>query len=98
MYGTIFPMTPLPGKEQEVFAIFEQGSKDLQPSIEDAIAGYVMKLDTFTGALIAIAMFESKGSNVANGKDPAQGGWFAKWRAVLQSDPDWAYGEYIVAG
>jgi len=98
VYGTIFPMTPIPGKEQEVFAIFEQGSKDLQPNIEDAIAGYVMKPDTFTGVLIAIAMFESKESNVTNGKDPALGGWFAKWRAVLQSDPDWEDSEYIVAG
>lgn len=33
MYGTIFRMTPIPGKEQEVYAIFEEWSKELQPNI-----------------------------------------------------------------
>ena len=62
-----------------------------------AIAGYVMRPDTYTGVLIAIAMFETNEAYESNGKDPAQGEWFAKLRAVLQSDPDWEDGEYMVA-
>jgi quinol monooxygenase YgiN len=96
VYGTIFRMTPIPGKEQEVYAIFEEWGKDLQSNIEGAVAGYVMRPDTYTGVLIAVAMFESKESYESNGKDPAQGEWFAKLRAVLQSDPDWEDGEYMV--
>ena len=53
--------------------------------------------DAYEGVSIAVAMFESKESYVVNGKDPAQGEWFAKLRAVLRSDPDWEDGEYVGA-
>ncbi|MDA0771188.1 MAG: hypothetical protein O2821_13360, partial [Chloroflexi bacterium] len=48
------------------------------------------------GEFIGVAIFESKEAYLANGKDPEQDKWYGTLRAVLQEDPVWEDGEYLV--
>lgn len=97
MYGSIFRMKAIAGKGQELVKIFEDWDRDRRPNIKGAVGGYVMRADANPDEFIAIALFESKEDYQANGNDPAQGEWFGKLRAVLQSDPEWEDGEYVVS-
>ena len=95
MYGTIFRMKPVAGKEQDVIGIFEEWGNDRKPNVEGVFGGYVMKPDADNGELVAIAVFESKEAYLANGNDPEQHKWFVRLRELLQSDPAWEDGEFI---
>ena len=55
-----------------------------------------MRPDSDTGELIGVAVFEDKEAYLANGNDPEQDAWFGKLRALLQSDPSWEDGEYVI--
>ncbi len=98
MYGTIFHMMALDGKEDELKAVFDAWESERKPNVQGVVAGYLMKTDNKPNEFIGIAVFESKELYLANGNDPAQGEWFGKVRALLQSDPVWEDGEYIDMG
>ena len=96
MYGSIFRMRPMAGKEQEVIEVFSEWDRERRPNIKGVVGGYLMKPDSNTGELIGVAVFEDKEAYLANGSDPEQDAWFRKLRALLQSDPSWEDGEYVI--
>ncbi len=96
MYGSIFRMRPIAGREQDVIAIFQEWDTERRPVTKGVVAGYVMKPDADTGDLIGVAVFEDKEAYPANANAPGQDAWFGKLRALLQSDPAWEDGEYVM--
>ena len=96
MYGSIFRMRPIAGKEQDVIEVFNEWDRDRRPKVKGVVGGYLMKPDSNAGELIGVAVFESKDAYLSNGDDPEQGAWFRKLRALLQSDPSWEDGEYVI--
>ena len=98
MYGTIFRMRPKPGQEEKVVELFEEWDRERKPKVKGAIGGFLMKPDNPTGELIGVAVFEDKAAYSANADDPDQDKWFRSLRQVLQADPEWEDGEYVVGG
>ena len=96
MYGTIFRIKPKPGQEQDVIDVFNEWERDRMPNVRGAISGYLFKPDADSGELIGVAVFEDKESYIANGNDPEQDAWFRKLRDLLQEDPSWEDGEYLI--
>ena len=96
MYGSIFRMRPIAGQEQNVIQVFREWDTDRRPNVRGVVGGYLMKPDADTGELIGIAVFEDKETYLTNGHDPEQDTWFRKLRALLQSDPTWEDGEYLI--
>ena len=97
MYGSIFRMKAIAGKEQEVVDVFDAWDKDRRPNIDGAVGGHLMRLDADSSEFIGVAVFESKEAYLANGNDPAQGEWYSKLRALLTADPEWNDGEYVIS-
>ena len=96
MYGTIFRMKPRSGQEQSVFDVFNDWERDVKPNVQGALGGFLFKPDAKPDELIGVAIFESKDSYLANANNAIQDAWFRKLRELLQSDPEWEDGEYVV--
>ena len=96
MYGSIFRMRPMAGREQDVIEVFYEWDRERRPNVRGVVGGYLMKPDADTGELIGVAVFEDKEAYLANGNDPEQDVWFRKLRNLLQSDPSWEDGEYVI--
>ena len=96
MYGSIFRMRPNPGQEQAVLEIFREWERDRKPKVKGAMDGYVYKPDNSPEELVAVAVFSDKDTYRANAEDPAQGQWYQKLRALLQADPSWEDGEFLI--
>ena len=96
MYGSIFRMRPIEGREQDVIDVFREWDLERRPNVRGVVGGYLMKPDSNTGELIGVAVFEDKEAYLANGNNPEQDAWFRKLRNLLQSDPSWEDGEYVV--
>ena len=96
MYGTIFRMRPMTGRERDVIEIFDEWDRERRPNVKGVVGGYLMKPDSNNGELIGVAVFESKEAYLANGNDPEQNAWFGKLRSLLQFDPYWEDGEYVI--
>ena len=53
----------------------------------------MFKLDN--GGLMGVAAFDSKDSYRANAEDPEQDAFYQRWRALMDTDPEWNDGEII---
>lgn len=95
MFGTVFFMKPLSGKEEEVKNIFKEWSTSVKPTVKGAKDGYLYIL--VDGRMVGVAIFESKEDYMANASNPAQDEWFKKLRANLEQDPEWNDGEVLEA-
>ena len=60
MYGSIFWMRPIAGREQDVIDIFKQWDSERRPNVRGVVGGYLMKPDADMGDLIDVAVFEDK--------------------------------------
>lgn len=98
MYGSIFRMRPKAGREGEVAALFEEWGRTRGPIVRGVHAGYVLRPDDKSGEMIGVAIFEDQATYVANADDPAQHAWYLRLRDLLEADPIWQDGEYVVAG
>ena len=96
MYGTIFRMKVKPGKRRELLAAFEKWEKERKPKVSGVIASLVLKTDKAPDEFFGVAVFTDKASYTANANDPAQDKWYKQMRSLLQSDPEWNDGEYIL--
>ena len=67
-----------------------------RPNVRGVVGGDLMKPDADMGDLIGVAVFEDKEAYLANGNAPEQDAWFRKLRALLESDPAWEDGEYVI--
>lgn len=97
MYGTIFRMKVESGKERELLAAFEKWEKERKPKVPGAIASLVLKADKATGEFFGVAVFKNKDSYMANANDSEQDKWYKQMRSLLQSDPEWNDGEYVLS-
>ncbi len=98
MYGSIFRMRPIAGREQSVVEVFNEWDRERRPNVRGVVGAFLMKPDANAGELIGVAVFEDKEAYLANGNDPEQDSWYRKLRELLQSDPTWEDGEYLVGG
>ena len=60
MYGSIFRMRPMAGREQDVIEVFNEWDRERRPNVKGVVGGYLMKPDSNNGELIGVAVFESK--------------------------------------
>jgi hypothetical protein len=97
MYGTIFRMKVITGKEGELLSTFEKWEQERKPKVAGAIASFVLKSDSVPGEFWGVAVFKDKKSYTANAKDPEQDKWYGQLRLLLRSDPEWNDGQYIFA-
>ena len=97
MYGTIFRMKVITGKEGELLATFEKWERERKPKVAGAMGSLVLKSDRVPGEFWGVAVFKDKKSYTANAKDPEQDKWYRQLRLLLQSDPEWNDGQYIFA-
>ena len=97
MYGTIFRMKVKRGQEQKVAELFREWDRERQPKVKGAITGLLLKPDKKRGELIGVSVFQDRASYMANADDPEQDRWYRKLRELLQADPEWEDGEYLVA-
>ena len=98
MYGSIFRMRPKAGREGEITALFEEWGRTRAPQVKGVRAGYLLRPDNRTNGLIGVAIFDDKATYVANANDPAQNAWYLKLRDLLEADPAWEDGDYVVEG
>lgn len=96
MYGSIFRMRPKAGRESDIVALFEEWGRTRAPAVKGARAGYVLRSDNRPSELVGVAIFEDRATYMANANDPAQNAWYLKLRDLLEADPIWEDGEYIV--
>ena len=96
MYGTIARITPKPGMDQAVIDSMKEWERDRRPAVKGTVTSYLYRLDK--GGMMMAAVFESKEAYVANAEDPAQDRWYQKFRALLQTDPEWNDGEVTPMG
>lgn len=96
MYGSIFRMKVKSGKEQELKDVFEEWERDRKPKIQGTIHSLVLKADDKPGEFMGVAIFPNKSSYSANAEDPAQDKWYKKMRELLEDDPEWEDGEFIL--
>lgn len=97
MYGSIFRMRPKAGREAEVVALLEDWGRTRGPHVKGTRGGYFLRPNDRPGELIGVAVFEDRATYEANAKDPAQDEWFRKLRGLLDADPAWEDGTYVVA-
>ena len=96
MYGSIFRMKLKPGQEQKLINFFEEWERERKPKIQGTVHNIVLKPDNKPNELIGVAMFPDETSYTANADDPEQDEWYRKMRGLLEEDPAWEDGEYIV--
>jgi len=97
MYGTVFRMKAKPGKEAALVESFRKWEKERKPKVPGAVASFVLKSDKGSGEFLGVAVFADKASYTANAQDPEQDKWYRQLRALLQYDPEWNDGEYVIA-
>ncbi len=92
MFGTIARMRPQAGRQADVIRLFEEWGRERGPRVPGALAGYLMRPLNRPDELIAGATYE------ANANDPQQDAWYRSLRELLEEDPIWEDGEYVVSG
>ena len=94
MYGTIGRMRPKPGKREELIALLSS------PPSGAAAAGfqsaYLMRADEGDEVVIAV-MYEDQDAYVAMVHDPATDENFGKIMELLEDEPSWTDGEWLVS-
>ena len=97
MYGTIFKMTVKSGQAGAVEKLFAEWERERQPNVKGAIGGLLLRPDNRPDELFGAAVFKDKDSYMANAGDPEQDGWYRRLRELLETDPEWRDGEYLMA-
>lgn len=97
MYGTIFRLRPQTGREADVVALMEEWSQNRGPQVQGARAVYLLQSERRPGDLLSVAVFDDEATYRANATTPEQDEWYRRLREVLESDPEWEDGTYLVA-
>ena len=96
MYGTMFRMRAKAGQEQAVVDLFNGWERERKPKVKGALTGFLMKPDNKPGELVGAGVFVDKASHIANANDPEQHQWFLRLRELLDADPEWEDGEFVM--
>lgn len=92
MFGSVATMTALPGKRDEVIAIWNRQFRDIE-LIPGYIAHYLYRLDDNAEGLALAVVFDSRKSYVANSRSPEQTSRYNELRPLLEGDPTWLNGD-----
>lgn len=95
MYGTVFRMRVVPGKEQELLELGERWAREQGFRTPGYIGEYVYRSESNPRAFIGAVLFESREAYLANADNPEQDRWYQQFRALLESDPEWNDGEIV---
>jgi heme-degrading monooxygenase HmoA len=95
MYGTVFRMRALPGKEQALLELGERWSRERAPRTPGYIGEYIFRTDADPREIIGTVLFESREAYTLNADDPEQNRWYQEFRALLETDPEWNDGEVV---
>jgi quinol monooxygenase YgiN len=90
MYGTVMRAKTTPGNRQEVVALMGESL-----DTTGFRATYVLLPDDDEHAVVAGVIFEDRETYSANAHDPATEAWYARFRALLEDDPEWTDGEWV---
>jgi hypothetical protein len=90
MYGTMMRARVTPGKRQEAYAMMGEGL-----DTAGFRATYVLLPDEDEDAIVAAVIFEDQTTYSANAHDPATEEWYGRFRALLETDPEWTDGEWL---
>lgn len=92
MYGTIARLRVKPGAEAQL----EQLNKDFAAlRIPGFMGQYVYKMDSSPNEYYLVVLFQSKDAYFANADSTEQDARYLKFRALLESDPEWHDGEIV---
>ncbi len=97
MFGTIARMRPQAGRQADVIRLFEEWGRERGPRVPGAMAGYLMRPLNRPDELIAVPIFADRATYEANANDPQQDAWYRSLRELLEEDPIWEDGEYVVS-
>ena len=84
MYGSIFKMRPKSGKSQELRDVML--TMDRRP--KGMVTAYLLNEDS-AGNVWGLAVFQDEKTYRDNAADPGQDAQYQKFRALLDSDPEW---------
>ena len=90
MYGTVMRAKAKPGNREEVVAMMGEGL-----DTTGFRATYLLLPDGDEDAVIAGVIFEDRKTYSSNAHDPATEEWYARFRALLEDDPEWTDGEWV---
>jgi quinol monooxygenase YgiN len=95
MFGTVAHMRPKPGSEQALLDFAKQWERERKPQVKGAVGGYLFRSEKNPGEYLMVAVFEDRGSYMANANDPEQDRWYRRMRELLVEDPTWEDGEVV---
>jgi hypothetical protein len=90
MFGTVMRARATPGNRQAVVTMMGEGL-----DAEGFRATYILLPDDDESSLVAVVIFEDRTTYSANAHDPATEAWYARFRALLEDDPEWTDGEWV---
>ncbi|HVL91385.1 MAG TPA: antibiotic biosynthesis monooxygenase [Actinomycetota bacterium] len=93
MYGTVFHFQAKPDAADDVKALFAEWNRDVKPTVDGALNGFLYQLDSDPDRFIACAVFQDKASYMKNANSPEQDKWYQRFRDLLTGDPDWNDGQ-----
>ncbi len=96
MYGTIFRLQPKAGREADVVTLMEEWADSRGQEVQGARAAYLLKSERRPGDLVGVAVFDDEESFRANATAPEQDAWYRRLREVLDTDPVWEDGTYLL--
>ncbi len=91
MYGSIFNLKPKKGKKEELISHLKYD----EDKPEGGIAWYVLNPDN-DGDLVGIAIFKDKEAYVKNAERPEQHENFMKMMDLLDEEPKWNDGNFVI--
>lgn len=97
MYGTIFRLQPKAGREHDVVSLMEEWARSRGPQVPGARAAYLLLSERSRGELVGVAVFDDQATYQANAESPEQDAWYRQLHEVLETDPVWEDGTYLVA-
>jgi quinol monooxygenase YgiN len=92
MYGTIGRMRVKPGKIEELRQFGRESSSMEIPAL---VSDYLYQTDEDPNVCYLVVGFESREAYRRNAQSPEQAGRYERYRALLDADPEWHYGEII---
>ena len=92
MYGTIARMQVTLENLDKLKALIEAVE---QRAVEGYVGTHMLIPDVWHDEILMVVMFEDRATYVKNANDPAMHEDFLKYRALLETDPEWTDGEWL---
>jgi hypothetical protein len=95
MYGTVARFRVKAGMESQL----QQEMKSYENlNVDGMVSSTVYRLDAGSNQYMMAVVFRDRDSYMKNADSPEQGQRYERFRALLESDPEWNDGEVIYSG